>query len=118
LFVILPIAVPLLLYWWPRSPVGRAMILSKPDDDAAVARMPVNLELEPLRGRYGRTLSPLRPAGATEFDGQRVDTLSEGPLIDAGKWVRCVDVRAGRVVVREMDGPPDLNSIDPEDFKV
>jgi membrane-bound serine protease (ClpP class) len=118
LFVILPIAAPLLLYWWPRSPVGRRMVLRGPDDDAAVAVMPVSIALERLRGRFGKTMSPLRPAGATEFDGERVDTLSEGPLVEAGRWVRCVDVRDGRVIVREVAGPPDLNSIDPEDFKV
>jgi membrane-bound ClpP family serine protease len=118
LFVVLPIAVPLLLYWWPRSPVGRRMVLSGPEDDAAVAAMPVSMELERLRGRFGKTLSPLRPAGATEFNGERVDTLSEGPLVEAGRWVRCVDVRAGRVIVREVSGPPDLNLIEPEDFKV
>jgi membrane-bound ClpP family serine protease len=118
LFVVVPIVVPLVLYWWPRTPLGRVLVLRKPDDDAAVAHMPVNLELEALRGRFGKTLSPLRPAGATDFDGARVDTLSEGPLIDAGRWVRCVDVRAGRVVVREVAGPPDLNAIDPESFMV
>ena len=29
-----------------------------------MANMPVNLELEQLRGRYGKTLSPLRPSGS------------------------------------------------------
>ena len=55
--------------------------------------MPVNLELEQLRGRYGKTLSALRPAGVTDFDGRRVDTMSEGTLIEAGQWVRCIDVQ-------------------------
>lgn len=118
LFILVPIAGPLLVYWWPKTLVGRRLVLSGPQDDATVAGMPVNLELEALRGRYGKTLSPLRPAGMTDFDGQRVDTLSEGPLIEAGRWVRCVDVRAGRVVVRAVEGPPDLNAIDAEDFKV
>ena len=54
LFVILPIAAPLLLYWWPRRRWAAALVLSGPDDDAAVAIMPVNLELERLRGRYGK----------------------------------------------------------------
>ena len=112
LFVLLPIVGPLLIKLWPRTPIGRHLVLSGPDDDAAIAGMPVNLELEQLRGRYGKTVSPLRPAGVTEFDGRRVDTLSEGPLIEAGRWVRCIEVRSGRVVVREVDGPPDLNEID------
>src|SRR5438105_1070972 len=44
LFIILPIAGPLLLHYWPRTPVGRRLMLAGPDDDAAVAAMPVNLE--------------------------------------------------------------------------
>jgi membrane-bound serine protease (ClpP class) len=103
---------PLLVHWWPRSALGRRLTLSRPDDDATVAAMPVHLELEGLRGRYGKTVSPLRPAGVTDFDGRRVDSLSEGPFIEAGRWVRCVDVRAGRVLVREVAGPPDLEDID------
>jgi membrane-bound serine protease (ClpP class) len=118
LCIILPTVGPLMLYFWPRTPMGRRLVLSTCEEDAAIATMPVNLELEGLRGRYGRTLSALRPSGVTDFDGQRVDTLSEGGFIEAGKWVRCVDVRAGRVVVREIEAPPDLAALDPEDFKV
>lgn len=117
LFVLLPIAAPVLLHYWPRTPVGRRLVLGGPDEDAAIATMPVNLELEGLRGHYGKTLSALRPAGVTDFDGQRVDTMSEGPFIEAGRWVRCIDVRAGRVLVREVAVPPDLGAMNPEDFK-
>jgi membrane-bound serine protease (ClpP class) len=112
LFVLLPIVGPLLIKLWPHTPVGRHLVLSGPEDDATIAGMPVHTELEQLRGRYGKTVSPLRPAGVTEFDGRRVDTLSEGPLIEADRWVRCVEVRAGRVIVREVEGPPDLNEMD------
>ena len=73
-----------------------------------MAAMPVNLELEQLRGRYGKTVSSLRPSGVTDFDGRRVDTLSEGDMIEPGQWVRCIDVKAGRVIVRHVDRPPDL----------
>ncbi len=118
LFVLLPIAVPVLLHLWPRTPVGRRLVLRGPmDDDDAIAKMPVNLELEGLRGHYGKTLSALRPAGLTDFDGERVDTLSEGSFIEAGRWVRCIDVRASRVIVREVEAPPDLTAMNPEDFK-
>ncbi len=112
LFILLPIAGPLLLHYWPRTPVGRRLMLGGAEDDKAIAGMPVHLELEGLRGRYGKTVSALRPSGATEFDGRRIDTLSEGPMIEAGRWVRCIDVRTGRVVVREVDGPPDLETLD------
>jgi membrane-bound ClpP family serine protease len=54
----------------------------------------------------------LRPAGITEFDGRRVDTMSDGPLIEAGKWVRCIDVHAGKVIVRQVDAPPAIEDMD------
>jgi membrane-bound serine protease (ClpP class) len=102
-----------MLYLWPRTPMGKRLIL--PDQDATVATMPVHLELENLRGRYGRALSDLRPAGVVDFEGRRVDTMSEGMMVPAGSWVRCVDVRAGKVVVRPVD-KPDLGALESADF--
>lgn len=103
--VALPAAVAMLLRYWPRTRMGQKLFLSGPDDDATVAQMPVNLELEQLRGRVGRAISDLRPSGITDFDGWRVDTITEGLPVEAGHWVRVVDVRAGHVVVRPIDRP-------------
>lgn len=116
LFILIPLIGPLVLHYWPRTPMGRRLVLEAEDEDNTVANMPVNLELEQLRGRYGRTLSALRPAGVTEFDGRRVDTMSEGPMIEPGAWVRCIDVKAGRVIVRQVERPPDLADLDPNDL--
>lgn len=116
--VVVFFAVPLVMYslylLWPRTRFGQAMLLGP--DDATLARMPVNLELEALRGRHGRALSELRPAGAVEFDGKRVDVISESLLIPVGAWVRCIDVRAGRVVVRQVE-KPDLEGINLDDLR-
>ena len=103
--VALPLFGGLLARYWPKTRFGRRMVLSPPDEDATVASMPVNLELERLRGRFGRALSDLRPSGVCDFDGWRVDTITEGMMVEAGQWVRCVDVRAGKVVVRPVDKP-------------
>jgi membrane-bound serine protease (ClpP class) len=112
-FVVVPALATLMLYAWPRTPMGKRLILR--DRDAVTAQMPVMLELEGLRGRYGRALSDLRPAGAVEFDGRRVDAMSEGMMVAAGAWVRCVDVRFGTVVVRQVDAP-DLGDLEVADF--
>jgi membrane-bound serine protease (ClpP class) len=104
-------------YFLPRSGVGRRLLLHRtPDEDETLAGMPGNQELERLRGRHGQTLSALRPAGVTLFDGQRIDTISEGEMIEPGQWVRCIDVRAGRVIVRAVEKPPDLGDLDPSAF--
>jgi membrane-bound serine protease (ClpP class) len=70
-----------------------------------MAELPLNQELAELKGRFGKTISALRPAGVVDFDGRRVDSLTEGMMVEPGQWVRCVDVRAGKVVVRPVDRP-------------
>ena len=106
----------LAFYYWPKTAMGKRFFLAGPEEDHTLATTPVNLELEQLRGHYGKTLSPLRPAGVVEFDGRRVDTITEGIMIDAGQWVRCIDVQAGKVIVRPVDKPPDLGDLEPSDF--
>lgn len=108
--------VPGMLFLWthyfPKTFVGRQMFLQAPTDDEFVTNNPVTAELEQLRGRFGKTISALRPSGTTEFDGRRVDAMSEGNLIEPGNWVQCVDVKPGRVIVRKVDAPPDLDDME------
>ncbi len=111
MFIALPVTVRLLLYFWPRTPMGRQFFLTGQPEDATVAALPVNQELEQLKGRIGRTLSALRPAGMVDFDGRRIDTITEGMMVDPGQLVRCIDVRAGKVVVRPID-KPDLGDLE------
>jgi membrane-bound serine protease (ClpP class) len=118
IFVILgaPLLFGLAFYYWPKTSVGKKFFLTGPEGDHTLASMPINQELEQLRGHYGKTLSALRPAGVTDFDGRRVDTITEGMMIDAGQWVRCIDVQAGKVIVRLVDKPPELGDLQPSDF--
>lgn len=69
-------------------------------------------DLEQLLGRYGRTISPMRPSGTVDFDGRRVDAMSEGVMLDEDIWVKCVEVRAGKVIVRQVPKPADLENLD------
>lgn len=68
-------------------------------------------ELEALKNHTGKTVSPMRPSGTVEFDGKRVDAMTEGGMIEAGVWVRCVAVKGGKVLVRQMDPPADMSDI-------
>src|SRR5262245_12592443 len=91
--ILVPSVGPLLMHYVPKTALGRRFFLIGPEEDATIAQMPVNLELEQLRGRYGKTLSPLRPSGVADIDGRRVDVLSEGTLVEAGRWVKVIDVK-------------------------
>ena len=110
-FIALPMIAGLMLHYWPKTRMGKRFFLSGPDEDATVASMPVHLELEQLRGRFGRAVSALRPAGVAEFDGKRVDTITEGMMIEPGQWLRCIDVKAGKVIVRAVE-KPDLGDLE------
>jgi membrane-bound serine protease (ClpP class) len=80
-----------------------------PAAEASIAEMPELASLAALRGRIGKTISMLRPSGIVEFDDVRIDALSEGPMIDAGTWVKCVDVKPGKVIVRTVE--PDAEPV-------
>jgi membrane-bound serine protease (ClpP class) len=56
-------------------------------------------------GKHGTTLSPLRPAGVAEIDGERVDVVSTGGYVDAGVPVQVVRVDGPRVVVTVRTPP-------------
>lgn len=102
-------------YIWPMTPLGKKLILQGEQQDASVANMPQNAELVGLIGRYGKAVSLLRPAGVVEFEGRRVDVITEGMMVEAGKWVKCVDVKAGKVIVRPAE-PPQLERLENVDF--
>lgn len=56
--------------------------------------------VEALKGKSGRTLTPLRPSGAAEIEGERVDVIASGEFIPSGTDVEVVRVRGSRVEVR------------------
>jgi membrane-bound serine protease (ClpP class) len=119
--VILGIGVPLggtgLIYLWGRRMALRANADEESGPESAPGVPGLTPDQEHLRGRIGRTLSPMRPSGAVDFDGRRVDAMTEGVMLDANVWVKCVDVRAGTPIVRQVPKPRDLNDFDPEDLK-
>jgi membrane-bound ClpP family serine protease len=110
-FVAIPVIVGVMLHYWPKTRMGKRFFLNSKQSDATIASMPVNLELEQLRGRFGRAVSALRPAGVVDFDGRRVDTITEGMMVEPGQWVRCIDVKAARVIVRPVE-KPDLGDLE------
>ncbi|WP_342505231.1 nodulation protein NfeD [Sporosarcina sp. FSL K6-2383] len=60
-----------------------------------------NVNRVELLGRIAKTSTALRPAGAIELDGERIDVVSEGSYIEKGIRVTIVKVEGSRIVVRE-----------------
>ncbi len=93
---------------WRRLSIGS--ILPEHDDDGPSATVG-SVDLESLANHTGKTVSPMRPSGTVEFDGRRIDAMTEGGMLEAGVWVRCVTVKGGKVIVRQIESPADIASI-------
>ncbi|HJZ87049.1 MAG TPA: NfeD family protein [Polyangia bacterium] len=84
------------LWLLPRTELGRELVLQHTNRQAAPRP-----ELQALVGQRGVALTTLRPAGAVEIAGQRVDVVTDGSYIDAGTPVKVVAVQGARVVVEQ-----------------
>lgn len=57
-------------------------------------------DLSAYLGKTGTAVTPLRPAGSVDIDGQRLDVVTEGDYIKSGAEVVVYKVEGTRVVVR------------------
>ncbi len=55
-----------------------------------------------ILGEKGKTLTPLRPAGAAEILGKRYDVVSDGTFLHVDQRVEVVRVEGTRIVVRAL----------------
>ena len=60
-------------------------------------------DLKYFLGREGVVTTMLRPVGRADFDGVKLDVLTEGEFVDVGAHVRVVRVEGRRIVVRRAD---------------
>jgi membrane-bound serine protease (ClpP class) len=75
----------------PRTRAGKQLILKESLKGARQA--------DALLGKAGRAATALRPAGVAEIDGRRVDVVTDGVFVDAGRMVTVVSVEGARVLV-------------------
>lgn len=103
-FILMPMVMMLAVYLWPRTPLAKRVFLKPPGPDDIEASHS-GRRLDHLVGQLGRALTPLRPSGMVDFDGRRLDGLSEDGLIPAGTLIRAVRVRSGQLIVRMAPDP-------------
>jgi membrane-bound serine protease (ClpP class) len=58
-----------------------------------------------LLGKQGVAHSVLRPTGVADFNGRRVDVLTEGEFVAAGLRIEVIRVDGHRILVRTVDNP-------------
>lgn len=97
--VVVPTAIALGLKVFPKTPVGRRLILGptpdspeSPDD----SRQP-----SATAGDEGVALTDLRPSGTGRFDGRKTSVVTSGEYIEREAPIRVVRVEGNKIVVRQ-----------------
>jgi membrane-bound serine protease (ClpP class) len=93
-------ATVVLMRFLPRFPFGRRLILDTGLPPGGGDDVPVPVPFSHWLGRTGRTTTPLRPAGIADIDGERVDVVSSGEMIETGAAIVVSRVDGNRIVVR------------------
>lgn len=91
----------------PRIPFFNRVFLLPPEPAPSTAGtgsgLGVDAGLTALVGRVGTAATVLRPSGAMEIDGQRIDVATEGEFLPAGTKVRVLYVNVNLVVVAAVE---------------
>jgi membrane-bound serine protease (ClpP class) len=88
-----------LLRFLPRLPFGKRLILQTGLAAGEGYASPPETDRKWL-GKTGTTVSPLRPSGIADVEGERVDVVSDGEFIEAGAQIIVSRVDGNRIVVR------------------
>jgi len=85
----------------PRLPFARRLVLVA-NLGTGPAHGSAPLSDQHWLGKRGHAVSVLRPAGIADIEGERVDVVSDGGLIEPGSAIQVIHVDGNRIVVREM----------------
>lgn len=99
ILVLVGVVIVLWIKYFPRSPIGKLMTVSRDLRESKGTQDGLALFL----GKTGEALSDLRPSGFARIDGHRVDVITQGGMISKGESVKVVEVEANRVVVARID---------------
>ncbi len=100
LAAILCVALSICLYSASKGRLSRSKLVL--NDVAVAANAAENNDLNYFIGREGVTHTALRPAGIGEFDGVKLNVVSDGEFIARDKPIRVQSVEGNRIVVREI----------------
>ena len=101
LAALLCVALSICLYSASKGRLSKSKLVL--NDVAVSADAAENNDLNYFIGREGVTHTPLRPAGIGEFDGVKLNVVSDGEFIGADKPIRVLSVKGNRIVVCEID---------------
>lgn len=92
-----------MFYWlWTSGAWDRFVLATNLKGDEAIAARESEHRAKYL-GKTGTAVTPLRPTGVAEIDGERIEVVTEGEFIASGSKVRVVAMDRRRFFVRLTD---------------
>jgi membrane-bound serine protease (ClpP class) len=87
-------------------PLFKHLVLQSPEDSGTTMLTAMDTSDAPVRlGEEGVAITPLRPSGRAEFDGQIIDVVAEMGYIEPGSSIRVVEVSGMRIAVALIQRP-------------
>lgn len=102
LAAILCIALSVCLFTASRGRLNHSRLVL--NDVAVPAETAESNDLNYFIGREGVTNTALRPAGIGEFDGVKLNVVSDGDFVPSGARIRVLAVEGNRIVVQTIRG--------------
>jgi len=99
LTILLPFLFVALVKIWPKTPLGKAILI----DDLGHDVLP-ETEVDSLVGQIGIARTKMLPSGMIEIDGEKLDATSEGFAIKPGDKVKVISVKGNRLHVEPYAG--------------
>jgi len=85
--------------YFPKSPIGRRLILQRDAHDWHGA----DEDQKEYLGKRGTAHTTLRPAGMAVIEGARVDVVTRGEMIEAKTPIEVIEVEGNRIVVTTVE---------------
>jgi len=102
--VIVPTACILAVKYWPETPIGRMILIQRPQSpDEVLPETEAYRGMQHLVGRHGIAKSLMMPGGVVEVDRKSYDAVSDGMAIEPGTRVLVLSISTQRIVVRPDD---------------
>jgi membrane-bound ClpP family serine protease len=87
---------------FPKTRFGKSVTLSPVERQQGDA-IPDTSKLKELLGKVGIVITPMRPVGMCDFEGQRVECVAESGYVEKGKKVKVINVESTQLTVRTIE---------------
>ncbi len=100
-----PAMIMLGLKAFPKSFVGKRLILAKSFEQKEGYTSADQDKFDVLLGKEGHAYTTLRPSGMVVIDGKKYSVVTSGEMIHKEEKVRVIRVEGNRIVVRRLSNP-------------